>query len=106
MDKEQITALAREYAADCIEPYGFSKATYEELVDEKAEDAACILRWLSNRFGLVEKAKIKEAWDGIDVYLSIALNLKYNSSMAERCASEKRSMLRSLFPEIAKEVES
>lgn len=26
-----VTALAREYAEECIDPQGFSKSTYEEL---------------------------------------------------------------------------
>lgn len=34
-----VTALAREYAEECIDPQGFSKSTYEELVEEKAENA-------------------------------------------------------------------
>lgn len=57
MKESEITALAREYAEECIDPQGFSKETYEELVGEKAENAEDILRFLLRRFYLVEKGK-------------------------------------------------
>lgn len=49
MNDDPITALAREYAKECIDPQGFSRDTYKELVEEKAEDVAYVLRWLSTR---------------------------------------------------------
>lgn len=99
----QITDIAREYAEELIVPCGFSKGTYEELVDEKAEDAAYVLRWLSKRYHLVEKSK------ALDEYKST----KHDSKMANRerlhsmlaVADARKALLESLFPEIAKEVE-
>lgn len=55
MKPEEITSLACEYAEECIDTQGFSKETYEELVEEKAENVAYVLRWLCDRFCLVEK---------------------------------------------------
>lgn len=57
MTNEHITALAREYAGQSIDPYGFSKSTYEEMVEEKAENVAYILHWLCDRFCLVDKGE-------------------------------------------------
>lgn len=57
MNNDQITALAREYAEASIDPQGFSKDTYEEMAEEKAENVTYILRWLLRRFCLVEKGK-------------------------------------------------
>lgn len=97
MDNDQITALAREYAEECIEPQGFSKSTYEELVEEKAENVAYILRWLSARFCLVEKSVIKKTWSEItNVYLAHR-HITYDG--ARYLFDEV------LFPDLGKEVE-
>jgi len=97
MKESEITALAREYAEECIDPQGFSKETYEELVGEKAENAEDILRFLLRRYCLVEKSKIKEVWSMItDVYLDHG-HITYDG--ARYLFNEV------LFPEIGKEVE-
>ena len=38
-----VTALAREYGVDSVDPYGFSKDTYEDFVGEYADAAADVL---------------------------------------------------------------
>ena len=56
-----VTALAREYAEECTNPSGFSKATYEEMVEERAENVTYVLRWLLRRYCLVEKEQLKKS---------------------------------------------
>lgn len=82
MNDDQLTALAHEYAEECIAPYGFSRETYEELVEEKAESIAFAFRWLDRRFCLVEKSKVKQCYGTEEVYRVIDI----------------------LFPEIEKEM--
>lgn len=74
MDEGKINALAREYAEKIIDPCGFSKDTYEELVEEKAESVTCVLRWLSQRFCLVEKDKAREVYLEAKVTTKRAIN--------------------------------
>lgn len=91
MTDTEITALAREYAEECIDPQGFSKSTYEELVEEKAENVAYVLRWLRDSFFLVEKSKVEE--------LEVVVEPKHYDRVT------LLEQIKSLFPEIAKEVE-
>lgn len=99
MDNDQITTIAREYAEEGIAPKGFSKATYEELVDEKAENVAYILRWLSSRFCLVAKERVK------DEYNKTLEEAKLSHAKHQIQSRTRMRLLKSLFPEIAKEVE-
>ena len=104
MTDELINTLSREYAKECIDPCGFSKDTYEELVDEKAEDMECKLQWLSSRYYLVEKVQVKEKYNH-------AMQLKQDGDELDHCLLSlcglvKESLLTSLFPEIAKEVKN
>lgn len=103
MKDDRITALSREYAKECIDPYGFSRGTYEEMVEEKAENVAYVLNWLSTRFCLVEKSKIQDEWQRANTHVKEAIKCK--NSLSESCGKGKRIILKSLFPEIAKEVE-
>lgn len=91
MTDDLLTALAREYAEECIDPQGFSKSTYEELVDEKAENVAYVLRWLCDRYYLVKKSKVEE--------LEVVVEPKHYDRVT------LLEQIKSLFPEIAKEVE-
>lgn len=68
MTDTEITALACEYAEECVDPNGFSKATYEELVEEKAEMTASVLRWINSRYCLVEKTKVEEEYHEAEVF--------------------------------------
>lgn len=102
MTDELINTLSREYAEECIDPSGFSKDTYEELIDEKAETIAYLLRWLSDRYYLVEKSNVEDAYksarkDIIDGYKS-----RIGGLIAMGRANG--ALLESLFPAIAKEV--
>lgn len=99
MKPEQITALAREYAEECVDPQGFSKSTYEELVEEKAENVDYVLSWLSTRFCLVEKEAVRTAYQQA---------MEQGKHAHLKCQVESRAKLRlleSLFPDIAKDVE-
>lgn len=100
MNDEQITDIAREYAeeihADTSAPFK------NDVVCEEIGNAESIIRWLSQRYCLVEKTKaIKE-------YKSA----KQDSKMAHRerqytmleVAIARKALLESLFPEISKEV--
>ena len=35
MTENEITAIANEYAEECVDPQEFSEGTYKELVEEK-----------------------------------------------------------------------
>lgn len=99
----QITDIAREFAEELIDPCGFSKGTYEELVDEKAEDVAYIFRWLSKRFCLVEKGKVEEEYRKC-----MLIQMDDNPNLSAEYignAAAKMGLIELLFPEIAKEVE-
>ncbi len=100
---QQITDIAHEYAENCIDKCGFSKGTYEELVDEKAEDAAYVLRWLSKRFCLVEKSVVVDEYKY--AVTDVAESKHYNIRISE-AELAKKELLESLFPEIAKEAGS
>lgn len=109
-----VTALAREYAEECIDPQGFSKSTYEELVEEKAENAGYIFRWLSERFGLVKKEVIRKEYESVkdtpddcdyEEYGASWDEVPYlNKFYAEGYNCGQKNLLESLFPEIAKDV--
>lgn len=108
--EDQITALTREYAEECIAPCGFSDDTFKELVDEKAEMAAYILHWLCKRYCLVEKSKATDLCrltldhgDSVDYGLIDSLTdivCDIFSEQYQQVAENK-----STNPEIAKEVD-
>lgn len=106
MKASEIAALAREYAEEMIKG-----KTSEELPNclknsmlaMNTEYVAEIFRWLTRRYCIVEKSKMKEEYK----------SAKHDSKMAHReklytmlaVASARKALLESLFPEIAKEVE-
>lgn len=98
MNDDQLTALAHEYAEECIAPYGFSRETYEELVEEKAESIAFAFRWLDRRFCLVEKESVRNEYQQAIEQDKHAHVRYYIESRA------KLRLLESLFPEIKKEI--
>ena len=89
MSKEQITALAREYA----------EFTDTSDVEKKHISAICenFLKYTLRRFCLVEKDTVREA-----LYKLTDKFLEDNNHKAFGVASVA---IESLFPEIAKEVE-
>lgn len=102
MTDELINTLSREYAKECIDPCGFSKDTYEELVDEKAEDMECKLQWLSRRYYLVEKSNVENAYKSAKKDIKDGYRSRIGGLIAMGGANG--ALLETLFPEIAKEV--
>lgn len=100
---EQITALAREYAEECTNPSGFSKATYEEMVEERAENVTCVLRWLLRRYCLVEKSKVIIKYKNMKRLEEDATAFGFEAHSCN--AKVVKNAIESLFPEIEKEVE-
>jgi hypothetical protein len=101
MDNDQITALAREYAEEKVDPRGFSKRTYEVLVDENAEYVEDVIRFLLRRYALVEKERLKRV---------MSLHIEKSDETVKGGKAwffhkGSANTLRYLFPEIAKEVE-
>lgn len=99
MSKEEITALAREYAeeatkADASDP-NLSDSDLNGIKRDVTEYAEEILRFLLRRYALVEKEKLK-AIRFRKVYSAEDVRSKFT----EEC------LIDALFPEIAKEVES
>lgn len=92
MTENEITAIANEYAEECVDPQEFSEGTYKELVEEKAESVAYVLRWLSSRYYFVDR----------DILLNqdIAKRVKEH-----RCVMLDIEEVYDLFPELAKEVQ-
>lgn len=89
MNEEQITALAREYAED-LNPIDFYDGDITERNRElriDKENAELLLDWLSCRYCLVEKSKVKQL---------------------KQCfgSDEVYEVIDMLFPEIAKESEN
>lgn len=99
---DKINALAREYAEECIDPNGFSNATYEEMVEEKAQNVAYVLRWLSTRFCLVEKEAVRKEYN--ETKRAIREGHRERLCTMVVVHNSRRVLLESLFPEIAKEV--
>lgn len=65
MDKDQITALAREYGEYVANSLDYDMCADPELrhrlvVKGHAESAQLVLEWLLQRFCLVEKSKVTE----------------------------------------------
>lgn len=103
IDNDQNTALAREYAeyatkADAGDP-NLSDADINGIKRDVAEYAEGIIRWLSQRFCLVEKSKVENIHKGILVQLD-PKRFGYSPYNQGRM-----DVIESLFPEIAKEVE-
>ena len=92
MNESEITALAREYA----------EFTDLSPVDKKNVSAICecFLKFISRRYCLVEKSKVEDIHKGILVQLD-PKNFGYSPYNQGRI-----DLLKSLVPEIAKEVES
>ena len=103
MNFPEITALAREYAewiTDVPKANELPNCLMNEAHTLIAENAECMLQWLLRRFCLVEKERVKN---------------EYNKTLEEaKLAHPKHQiqsrtrmrLLKSLFPELAKEVEN
>ena len=91
MKESEITALAREYAEEIY-------SGGAEFIDE-VEQVIC---WLSQRFCLVEKSKVKQIYQAKQRIL--ANQNVFGITVATEAAAQKRLML-CLFPDFRKEVE-
>lgn len=105
MTDSEITALAREYAEEeakgtAVEslPDGFK----EYVIQRNANQFEKHLRWLLRRFCLVEKEAVRKEYHEI----KLALGDGGHSEWEDDINMEKEALLKSLFPEIAKEVQS
>lgn len=103
MTNDQLTALAREYAEETrngilgLFPRPLPDSM-EVLIKNDQEYYGRFLRWLTRRYCLVEKSKVKAIHKGILVQLD-PKNFGYSPYNQGRM-----DLLKSLFPEIAKEV--
>jgi hypothetical protein len=96
MTDSEITALAREYAEEENPIESYSDTMFERALDLSISrgEALRVLTWLTRRFCLVEKEKLK-AIRFRKVYSAEDMRSKFT----EEC------LIDALFPEIAKEVE-
>lgn len=101
MDEDKIKALSREYAEEKVVSSGFSQSTYEELLNDQAEIVAYIIRWLTSRFCIVEKSKVKEEYN---LALSNFKRASCARPLNQAYFDGRGDAIKSLFPEIAKEV--
>jgi hypothetical protein len=106
MTPEQITAIAREYAeeatkVDASDP-NLSASDLNGIKNDVAEYAVEIIRWLSNRYCLVEKSDVKPYCKSLQNIL--AHQERYDVYIVREAEVEMK-MFRYFYPEIAKEVE-
>lgn len=101
MDEDKIKALGRGYAEEHVISSGFSQSTYEELLEDKAEIAAYVIRWLSGRFCIIEKSKVKEEYN---LALSNFKRAGCTRPLNQAYFDGRGDAIKSLFPEIAKEI--
>lgn len=94
MNDNQIVALAREYAEE-------TGKEFPTVLDIKQRNMENHLRWLCKRYCLVEKETIRKEFHEI----KLALGDGGHSEWEDDINVEKEVLLKSLFPEIAKEVE-
>lgn len=99
MKESEITALAREYAEE-IYPNLSDKIISRRT--QEIKDAERVIRFLLRRYCLVEKTKIKAVYQ--DISESYYCDFHNRDTVLKEGSQMK--LLESLFPEIAKEVES
>lgn len=104
MNKDWISALAREYAeevtkADAGDP-NLSAADLNGIKHDVAEYVEEVITFLLRRFYLVEKSKVKEEYRAAKECLDKVPTL----SIIGGAIHGQIIVLKSLFPEIAKEV--
>lgn len=101
MDNKQLFALVSEYMEGVTAKYDGI-----EIMPERTMAAVIrpFMRWICDRFCLVEKSKVEKEYK----------SAKHDSKMAHRerlytmlaVAGARKALLESLFPEIGKEVEN
>lgn len=96
MKESEITALAREYAEEEYKTLNLP-TDHTEVSAYRYKDFA---RFLLRRYCLVEKSKLKTK------HKEALAALESNDNEDVKWGTYRLSLLESLFPEIAKEVES
>lgn len=105
MTPEKITALAREYAEEMIKgrpSEELPNCLKNSMLVMNTEYVAEIFQWLTRRFYIVEKDRVKDEYH----------EAKFACGNVDPCSDTfaaslaLKSVLERLFPEIAKEVES
>lgn len=108
MNDDQITALAREFAEETrngilgLFPQPLPDSM-EVLIKNDQEYYGRFLRWITNRYCLVEKENIKKYFQSRNYILTH--QDKYEVYIVRESEVEME-LLRCLFPAIGKEVES
>lgn len=99
----EITVLAREYAEEMIKgkpSEELPNCLKNSLLTMNTEYVAEIFQWLTRRFCVVEKSKVKEMYD-----VATEVSRLPKSVEARGYAISRLQTLESLFPETAKEEE-
>lgn len=101
MTNQEITALAREYAEEENPIGSYGDNMFERGMDLSISrgEAERVLTWLTHRYYLVEKSKVENIYKGILVQQD-PKNFGYSAYN-----QGKKELLKSIFPEIGKEVE-
>lgn len=102
MDNDQITALAREYAEE-IYPNLSDKII--SLRTQEIKNAERLIRFLLRSYYLVEKSKVQKTYETCLYLRDTQLTSEIDSIIRSERGMEGIRVLKSLFPEIGKEVE-
>ncbi len=101
MTPDQLIALAREYAREEC-----NKSTLpdkKQLHEDKLIEFYDVYGFLLRRYAIVEKETVRKEYQEATAHVEQAI--KSNNPLSEACGKGKRLVLKSLFPEIVKEVE-
>lgn len=101
MNKEQITAIAREFAEEMC-AHMEDDFIKDEAIKDNELTFQMAVNHLRQRFYLVEKSKVREEWEGLENQGEISMEMKLMSGVL--AVGGQMSMLQRLFPEIAEEV--
>lgn len=109
MTTEEITALAREYGEYVADnpiaaPYLDTDEKKDINIRANANRAKDVIKWMANKFCLVEKDKAIAEYRQAKAFCDAATPLADIEPWSYYTG--RRIVLKSLFPEIAKEVES
>lgn len=103
MDEKEIAALAREYAEEMIKgrpSEELPNCLKNSMLKLNTEYVSEIFQWLTRRYCLVEKSKVKEEYKKACESVN-----KHSATTGCLFFVGNKQTIESLFPEIAKEVE-
>lgn len=95
--------IAREYAEEIVKAKELTGKDVDMLVEVICSNSEMFLRWLLQRYALVEKNKLKNTHQYIMNKIKVGENLRRKKTIDEGKA--QRAIFDALFPEIAKEAE-